>query len=39
MIALSDTIRPDAKEAIAQLNSMGIETVMITGDNKKVLLT
>ena len=34
MIALSDTIRPDAKEAIAQLNSMGIETVMITGDNE-----
>lgn len=33
MIALSDTIRPDAKEAIAQLNQMGIETVMITGDN------
>ena len=34
MIALSDTIRPDAKEAIAQLNAMGIETVMITGDNE-----
>ena len=34
MIALSDTIRPDAKEAIAQLNQMGIETVMITGDNE-----
>lgn len=34
MIALSDTIRPDAKEAIAQLNKMGIETVMITGDNE-----
>ena len=34
MIALSDTIRPDAREAIAQLNAMGIETVMITGDNE-----
>ena len=34
MIALSDTIRPDAREAIAQLNEMGIETVMITGDNE-----
>ena len=34
MIALSDTIRPDAKEAIAQLNQMGIETAaMITGDS------
>ena len=34
MLALSDTIRPDAREAIAQLNAMGIETVMITGDNE-----
>ena len=34
MIALSDTIRPDAREAISQLNAMGIETVMITGDNE-----
>ncbi len=33
LIALSDTIRDDAKEAIARLNSMGIETGMITGDN------
>ena len=34
MLALSDTIRPDAREAIAQLNAMDIETVMITGDNE-----
>ena len=34
MISLSDTIRPDARDAIAQLNAMGIETVMITGDNE-----
>ena len=34
MIALSDTIRPDAREAVAQLNEMGIQTVMITGDNE-----
>lgn len=34
MISLSDTIRPDARDAIAQLNVMGIETVMITGDNE-----
>lgn len=34
MISLSDTIRPDAKDAIAKLNAMGIETVMITGDNE-----
>ena len=34
MIALSDTIRPDAREAISQLNEMGIQTVMITGDNE-----
>ncbi len=33
LIALSDSIREDAKIAIARLNSMDIETGMITGDN------
>lgn len=31
---LSDTVRPDSKSAVARLNKMGIETVMITGDSK-----
>ncbi len=32
-IALSDTIREDAREALSRLGAMGIETGMITGDN------
>ena len=33
IIAVADTIKNDSAEAIAQLKSMGIETVMLTGDN------
>ncbi len=32
-IALSDTIRPKAKEAIESLSSMGVRSVLLTGDN------
>ena len=32
--ALQDTIRPEAKEAIVQLKSLGIEVIMLTGDNE-----
>ncbi|MEA4853508.1 MAG: heavy metal translocating P-type ATPase [Christensenella sp.] len=35
LIALADEIKEDAMETIAALNSIGIRTVMITGDNKK----
>ena len=35
-IALADVIRPESKEAIAALKAMGIRTMMLTGDNKKV---
>ncbi len=35
-IALADIIRPESKEAIAQLKKMGIRCMMITGDNKQV---
>lgn len=31
---IKDKIKPDAKEAITALNQMGIETVMLTGDNE-----
>ena len=33
--ALKDTVREEAKEAIKQLQSLGIKTVMLTGDNEK----
>ncbi|MCL2610581.1 MAG: cadmium-translocating P-type ATPase [Defluviitaleaceae bacterium] len=35
LIALKDTIRPEAVNAIASLQALGIESVMITGDNEK----
>jgi Cu2+-exporting ATPase len=34
-IALSDIIRPESKQAIAELKNMGIKCIMLTGDNKK----
>ncbi|MDX2154626.1 MAG: copper-translocating P-type ATPase [Bryobacteraceae bacterium] len=33
-IAVADTLRPEAREAVAALRRMGIEAVMITGDNR-----
>ncbi len=35
IIALADTIKPKAKEALKKLHNMGIEMVMITGDNRR----
>ena len=35
-IALGDTIKPDAKTAVATLHSMGIQCIMLTGDKKEV---
>lgn len=32
LIALSDPPRPDARQLIAELRSLGVETVMVTGD-------
>lgn len=32
LIALSDPPRPDAKRLIAELRSLGVETIMVTGD-------
>lgn len=34
VIAIADTIKPDAKLAISQLKEMGITSAMISGDNK-----
>ncbi|MBR5328746.1 MAG: cation-translocating P-type ATPase [Firmicutes bacterium] len=35
LIALSDTIRPDAAGIIAKLTAQKVETVLLTGDNQK----
>jgi Cu+-exporting ATPase len=35
LIALADTLKPGAGEAVAELHRMGIETVMLTGDNRR----
>ncbi len=35
IIALADTLKPGAREAIQALHDMGIETAMITGDNRR----
>ncbi|HET7390882.1 MAG TPA: copper-translocating P-type ATPase, partial [Nitrososphaeraceae archaeon] len=35
IIALADTIKDSAKQAIDSLKSMGIEVVMLTGDNER----
>lgn len=35
IIAVMDTVKATSKQAINQLKAMGIETVMLTGDNKR----
>ena len=34
VLAISDMIKEDSREAVAELNTLGIKTVMITGDNR-----
>ena len=36
VISISDIIRKEAKEVIEKLNSQGIQTIMLTGDNSTV---
>ncbi|MEP7200054.1 MAG: heavy metal translocating P-type ATPase [Chloroflexota bacterium] len=35
VIAVADTIRPESRAAIQQLQQMGLEVVMLTGDNQR----
>jgi len=35
IVALADTLKPGAKEALQALRKMGIETAMLTGDNRR----
>jgi Cu+-exporting ATPase len=35
IIALADTLKPDAKKAIEALHKMGADVVMLTGDNRR----
>lgn len=38
VLAVADKIRDEAAEAIAKLNASGIQTIMLTGDNKGTAL-
>lgn len=35
IIAIADVIKKDSKKVIDKINSLGIETIMLTGDNEK----
>jgi Cu+-exporting ATPase len=36
IVALADTLKPSAKEALQALRKIGIETAMLTGDNRRM---
>ncbi len=36
LIAVSDVLRPEAKQAVARLKGQGIRVLMLTGDNERV---
>ena len=36
VIGVADTVKPTAREAVARMHKLGIRTVMLTGDNRRV---
>lgn len=38
IIAVADVVKDDSKHAISELQSMGVRTVMLTGDNRRTAL-
>ena len=38
VLAVADTIRPESVEAVAQLRALGVEPVMLTGDNSRTAM-
>ena len=38
IIAVSDTLKPEARAAVARLREMGLAVVMLTGDNRRTAL-
>jgi Cu+-exporting ATPase len=35
VLGISDTLKPEAKQALSDLKGMGVETIMLSGDNEK----
>ena len=35
IIAVADMVRPESKQAVAELKAMGVQVVMLTGDNRR----